>query len=187
MNIFEEVKKNVTLWSVGSFYGMEVKRQGKHHVCLCPFHKERTPSMVLYADGYKCFGCGESGDAVKLVSKLCNISPLEAVKKIDQDFNIGIIASQLRHQALKRHQDMDEDKALVIGLNKWRWEQYDSLCWAYRAANKAVLTVSIEDKQYKDIIYNEQVIEYMLDILQFGSLKEIAELYCYIERGELNV
>ena len=28
---------------------------------LCPFHKEDTPSCVLYADGFKCFGCGAHG------------------------------------------------------------------------------------------------------------------------------
>lgn len=29
---------------------------------LCPYHKESTPSMVLYEDGaYHCFGCGAHG------------------------------------------------------------------------------------------------------------------------------
>lgn len=28
---------------------------------LCPFHKEGTPSLALYGDGYKCFGCGKYG------------------------------------------------------------------------------------------------------------------------------
>ncbi len=28
---------------------------------ICPFHLESTPSCVLYADGYHCFGCGKTG------------------------------------------------------------------------------------------------------------------------------
>ena len=28
---------------------------------LCPFHKESTPSLVVYEDGYRCYGCGRSG------------------------------------------------------------------------------------------------------------------------------
>lgn len=29
---------------------------------LCPFHVERTPSMMVISDGtYHCFGCGRSG------------------------------------------------------------------------------------------------------------------------------
>ncbi len=36
--------------------------------CTCPFHKEKTSSMKFYRHrvlrgwGYKCFGCGRSGD-----------------------------------------------------------------------------------------------------------------------------
>jgi len=30
---------------------------------LCPFHKENTPSMLIWDDEnrYKCFGCGKTG------------------------------------------------------------------------------------------------------------------------------
>lgn len=28
---------------------------------LCPFHQEDTPSLEIYSDGYKCFGCGAQG------------------------------------------------------------------------------------------------------------------------------
>jgi len=28
---------------------------------LCPFHKEDTPSLVVYDNGFKCFGCGRAG------------------------------------------------------------------------------------------------------------------------------
>jgi hypothetical protein len=36
---------------------------------LCPFHKEDTPSLVVYPDdrGFFCFGCNEWGDALNLV------------------------------------------------------------------------------------------------------------------------
>ena len=42
--------------------------------CLCPFHKEKTPSMKFYFQksygwGYKCFGCGISGDVFSFLMK----------------------------------------------------------------------------------------------------------------------
>jgi DNA primase len=42
-----------------------LKRAGKDFKARCPFHEERTPSFyVVPSKGfYKCFGCGESGDA----------------------------------------------------------------------------------------------------------------------------
>jgi len=33
---------------------------------LCPFHKEDTPSCVLYSNGYFCFGCGARGKLFEL-------------------------------------------------------------------------------------------------------------------------
>jgi len=49
---------------------------------LCPFHKERTASFVVYPDGYKCFGCGESGNAIDYIMKTQNIAFKEAVKQL---------------------------------------------------------------------------------------------------------
>ena len=42
-------------------------------VCLCPFHKERTPSFRLFYNEprqgwwYKCFSCGKSGDVFRFL------------------------------------------------------------------------------------------------------------------------
>ncbi|MCB0782072.1 MAG: DNA primase, partial [Flavobacteriales bacterium] len=49
---------------VGEF--VDLKRKGPRFLALCPFHNEKTPSFnVNPALGiYKCFGCGESGDAI---------------------------------------------------------------------------------------------------------------------------
>lgn len=33
---------------------------------LCPFHEERTPSCVIYATQYVCFGCGKRGPVSEL-------------------------------------------------------------------------------------------------------------------------
>ena len=49
------------------------KRQARGVTVLCPFHKEKTPSLsvTLGDDGtlrFRCFGCGESGDALSLVA-----------------------------------------------------------------------------------------------------------------------
>lgn len=33
---------------------------------LCPFHKEKTPSCVLYEERYHCYGCGKNGPLEEL-------------------------------------------------------------------------------------------------------------------------
>jgi len=54
----------------------DCERRGNHYVCLCPVHKEKTPSFTfdLTKDKYKCFGCGISGDIsdIKFISQKIN-------------------------------------------------------------------------------------------------------------------
>ncbi len=59
--------------------------RGDYWAC-CPFHQEKTPSF--HADDrsglYYCFGCGESGDAIKFVREKTGLSFAEAVTQLAQ-------------------------------------------------------------------------------------------------------
>ena len=48
-----------------------LRKSGGRYTGLCPFHQERTPSFTVSpARGtFKCFGCGEGGDAITFVMK----------------------------------------------------------------------------------------------------------------------
>jgi len=45
------------------------KRAAKWTKYLCPFHSESEPSFTVYADGFKCYGCGASGDVIDWMEK----------------------------------------------------------------------------------------------------------------------
>ena len=87
MDIFREIKSRLNMKAVAEMYGLEVNKSG---FCLCPFHAEKTPSMKIYDDGFKCFGCGEGGDIIKFVEKQFELSPLAACRKLNDDFGLGI-------------------------------------------------------------------------------------------------
>lgn len=65
---------------VGAF--VPLKKRGANYIGLCPFHNEKTPSFnVNPAKGiFKCFGCGEGGDAVGFVMKHEHYSYPEALR-----------------------------------------------------------------------------------------------------------
>ena len=46
-----------------------LKKAGRNHQGLCPFHKEKTPSFTASHEKqfYYCFGCGAAGNAVNFV------------------------------------------------------------------------------------------------------------------------
>ena len=66
----DEIKQTISMPELVRRYGIKVNRNG---FCLCPFHKEKTPSMKIYKDSFHCFGgCGASGDIFTFVQKMDN-------------------------------------------------------------------------------------------------------------------
>ena len=86
---YAEVKNLVGMRKAAEVYGYPVDRQGR---CLCPFHRDRHPSMKIYPHdrGYYCFTCGEGGDVVTFVSRLYNLKNEEAARKLIEDFSLPI-------------------------------------------------------------------------------------------------
>ena len=85
MNISKEtitlIKENVDIVDVVSDYVRTLKKSGKNWLGLCPFHNEKHPSFTVSNEigFYKCFSCGESGDVVRFLMKIENISFVEAL------------------------------------------------------------------------------------------------------------
>lgn len=70
-------------------YGMEVT---SFHKSLCPFHHDSKPSMQIYDgdSGWWCFVCGTGGSTIDFVARYFGLTPIEAVKKINADFGLGL-------------------------------------------------------------------------------------------------
>lgn len=70
---------------------MELKKgTAKSLVGCCPFHKEKTASFHVYVDGYKCFGCGESGSAVQFIMNNSGIDYPTAIREIAKKYSIEV-------------------------------------------------------------------------------------------------
>jgi hypothetical protein len=57
---------------------------GRRRMCSCPFHEEKTASMVVYTDqnSYHCYGCGANGNAIDYVMASEGLTFIEAVKRL---------------------------------------------------------------------------------------------------------
>lgn len=90
-----------------------LKKAGVNLKGLCPFHNEKTPSFVVSPSKeiYKCFGCGESGNAVNFLMKHEQLTYPEAVKYLAKKYHIEI------EEALKTAEDsiaQHENESLFI-------------------------------------------------------------------------
>jgi len=137
----EEVKQKTDIVAV---IGERVKltKAGKHHKGLCPFHSEKTPSFTVSPELqiFKCFGCGESGDAFSFLEKYEGMEFSEALRFLAQKagvelkrinstqitekeilYNINLQAAHFYHYLLTKHISGKEALIYVLqqrGLSK---------------------------------------------------------------------
>ena len=71
-----------------------LKKNGAHHWGLCPFHKEKTPSFSVNPSMgiYKCFGCGEGGDAISFIMKTQNKEFMQVITELAEKFGLEMPA-----------------------------------------------------------------------------------------------
>jgi DNA primase len=69
-----------------------LKRVGQRYVGLCPFHQEKTPSFSVNPSLglFKCFGCGQSGDAITYVRETEHVDFVEAIERLAQRAGITL-------------------------------------------------------------------------------------------------
>lgn len=75
------LKEKLNIVDVASGY-FNLEKRGASYWACCPFHHEKTASFAINESGqfYHCFGCGASGDVIKLVSEMETLDFLDSVK-----------------------------------------------------------------------------------------------------------
>lgn len=87
----DELKNRCDIVDVISRY-VPLKKNGREFSGCCPFHHEKTPSFFVYPDtqSYHCFGCKESGDVIKFVSKYENLGFIDSVERLANIANMPL-------------------------------------------------------------------------------------------------
>jgi DNA primase len=94
---------------------VRLRKAGSTYKGLCPFHQERTPSFTVSpARGtFKCFGCGEGGDAITFVEKTENVDFVGAIEVLASRFGVELEYEEASpEQEQKRRRD-DRLRALL--------------------------------------------------------------------------
>ncbi len=89
----QEVRDRVDIVDLVGRY-VELRRSGRNYVGLCPFHQEKSPSFNVNPalKGYKCFGCGAGGDAIRFVMELEGKGFLETIRKLGELYGVTLPA-----------------------------------------------------------------------------------------------
>lgn len=83
-SVFQRINSKVNIVDIVSHY-IQLEKRGKNFVGLCPFHDDKNLgnfSVSPEKQFFKCFSCGEKGNAINFVQKYERISYLEAAKRV---------------------------------------------------------------------------------------------------------
>lgn len=99
MGEVEEIKRRIDIVDLISSY-LTLKKAGANYRALCPFHKEKTPSLMVSPEKqiWHCFGCGEGGDVFSFVMKMENLEFREALEMLAERSGVKLKKYQPKPQ-----------------------------------------------------------------------------------------
>ena len=140
------IKERLDIVDVVSEYVI-LKKSGRNYMGCCPFHKEKTPSFSVNPERqiYKCFGCGEGGDALSFLMKINNQSFNEVISELAQKFGIPL-------PEFKGQEGSSDLKKQIFNVNELAAEYFEKNLFENPTAQKA-LEYLLEKRKYdKSII-----------------------------------
>jgi DNA primase len=119
VNIWENVKNKLTVDEVISSY-IPIQSNGANYRCVCPFHKEKSPSLIISPQKgiWHCFGCGQGGDIFKFVEEYEHITKAEALQILAK--KSGVELEKIERKPVSKEQVSQQElgfKYLDFGAN----------------------------------------------------------------------
>lgn len=189
VDVFDEARRLVPARQAAEFYGFTPNRA---NFIPCPFHHERTASLKLYsgADGFYCFGCHRGGTVIDFVAALYDLTPLEAVRRLNEDFRLALpLDRPPDRETLRAAQHRREISDTYRLFEQWRDGMIQRLNACFREAHLAMksLETPVDLDRLTDaqaLAIREQArVEYYSDILTDGTMAE--QMQIFRERGRI--
>jgi phage/plasmid primase-like uncharacterized protein len=100
-------------------------KSGRNKLAVCPFHPDKSPSLVLYPDQtYHCYGCAQHGDVLDYIAGTQHLTISEAIR-----FLTGGNAPRLddvdqaRREREARHREAEhkrkQENAVLAARERW--------------------------------------------------------------------
>lgn len=98
-----EIREKASIVEVISDF-VSLKKAGKNHLGLCPFHSERTASFTVNEGKgiFHCFGCGAGGNIFNFLMRASQLSFPEAVKALAKKYDVTLPVRELTEEEKRR-------------------------------------------------------------------------------------
>ena len=165
-DIFSQVKNSLNIIDVLGYYGISVNSRG---FVSCPFHQENTPSFKVYSDSFYCFGCGAGGTVIDFVVKYFNLTNIDAVRKLNDDFRLNLISTKIHGWA--NYPPIRENKNLVENFVAWEKQAFITISSYFKALRFWGEQIFINHVEYfekylpevENIVFVETLLDLMIE------------------------
>ena len=191
--LIQQIKERLDIIDVVSEY-VVLKKKGNNYWGLCPFHKDKNPSFCVtpHLGIYKCFSCGEAGDALKFIMKIRNLDFKDVIADLAERFGLEIPKSHSSNGSSK------ELKEQMLAATMVAAEYYHDLLIRQKDSNAEIalkyLTkrgigadiikkfhIGIAPKAYT-VLYDELRKDFSNEVLEKAGLIIKSEKGGYIDR-----
>lgn len=177
------IKNRLSMHDVLTRYGFVPKRRIK-----CPLHNGDSENFEVREKTYTCYSHCGSGDVLTFVQKLFGLSFADTLKKIDEDFALGLYKNatientrRARWELKKIQSAKNHIEERIKEAETKYWEAFDE--WARLDKNKIMYAPkSPEEEPHPLFVEALQNISYKKYLLDCAEDKWNAERYnnkCY--------
>ena len=154
-----QVKERLDIVEIMSSY-LTVKRAGANMKANCPFHNEKTPSMMISPERqtFKCFGCGEGGDIFTFIEKIEGVDFYNALKILADKAGVKLANKSVKYGNKEYKSDQ---KTRIFEINDWAKKLYHKILEDHPKAEKA--RSYLKERGMKDATISEFEIGYAPD------------------------
>ncbi|MBT2214489.1 DNA primase [Virgibacillus dakarensis] len=122
-DVIERIRKANDIVDVIGEY-VQLKKQGRSYMGLCPFHGEKTPSFSVTQDKqiFRCFGCGKGGNVVTFLMEMESYSFYEALKFLADRSGV-----KLPEMGMRENSSLSEENQSILSAHEWLQKLYHHL------------------------------------------------------------
>lgn len=135
-----------------------------HNRGACPLHGGKNYNFTIYqsSKSFFCFSCGAGGDLIKFVSLYFNISYLEAMRKLNEDYCLDLLKKSHKSYNAKIKEAMKLQSQINTKetLKRSQKHDYNLLINYFKWLQKQPKTV----KSDHDLLYIERLLDKHLDL-----------------------
>lgn len=179
--LFAEVRSRVSAMDAGRFYGLDVSDKGWTR---CIYHADEHASMKLYENdgrhsGFYCYSCKKAGDVTELVGKILGLSPMDALRQLDDDFRLHLPLKKrpLTPAEAEARAKRERLRKAAAALEAWRKSEVNRLNELIQMANNLPPTPDAWTPEQVDALRHREQYEAQADFLQSATPAELLDAY----------